>query len=449
MPNNRRKNKKNLNNNNSKQDKEIEKLDSNTENHINSTLNIYSSVGKNLVPDWMKNLSGISTMNTFLGNPLLSTINQTPSWYEPFKSVTTLTNYAQSNLGSVFNTIDPYAKNLNYPIYMGGEKNYSTTNDRELFEKILPLNDNSTNGEIIELKKKLKDAISKYNDQVNKNESLAESETDIRKLYDQLVDKESKAHIISRVHTEYYKQIVNSDVFFKEFENSTGEDIVVISIDIRRSTDLMLKASTPEKFVQFITELTKKLSECVKRNFGIFDKFTGDGILAFFPNFYSDKYAILYAIRTAMECHDIFFKHYNLHQDSFDVFIEDVGLGIGIEYGKVAIVTTDKELTIVGKPVVYACRYSGAKAGDTLLGVKAIQQITPDFINFVDFEQTSIFIKNEGNARVYKIIKSKPFEYLPNWTKFQKISLEETQVTEKTEEVKVNENNNESTIDKN
>ena len=37
-------------------------------------------------------------------------------------------------------------------------------------------------------------------------------------------------------------------------------DAVVLSMDIRRSTDLMLKAKKPEAYAEFITSLTSLLS---------------------------------------------------------------------------------------------------------------------------------------------------------------------------------------------
>ena len=137
----------------------------------------------------------------------------------------------------------------------------------------------------------------------------------------------------------------------------------------------MLKARKPELFSEFVTELTTALSNVVINNFGVFDKFTGDGILAFFPKFYSGESAILRAVKAAQECHEVFTNHYFNCRKNFNVFIKDVGLGIGMDYGEVSLVNSRNELTVVGIPVVYACRMSSALAGDTLLNQPALEEL--------------------------------------------------------------------------
>src|SRR5690606_27863700 len=130
----------------------------------------------------------------------------------------------------------------------------------------------------------------------------------------------------------------------------------------------------------------------------------GDGILAFFPKFYSGDYAILLALLAAEECHKVFKEHYSYNRNKFTVHIKNVGLGIGIDYGKVSIANTPSELTVVGRPVVYACRFSGAKAGDTLLNLEALEQIEELYHPMIkDIEESEIDIKNEGIATAFKI----------------------------------------------
>src|SRR5690606_33228900 len=158
--------------------------------------------------------------------------------------------------------------------------------------------------------------------------------------------------------TDAHSVYFSSEEFKKEFLHGNDVDAVIVSIDIHRSTELMLKARTPNYYSKFITELSNALSSIIKDNDGIFDKFTGDGILAFFPTFYSGESAILKAIRSAQLCHEVFSRLYNNNKSKFSIFIKEVGLGIGIDYGTVNIVNTGSELTVVGGPVVYACRFS-------------------------------------------------------------------------------------------
>ncbi|WON94778.1 adenylate/guanylate cyclase domain-containing protein [Sphingobacterium sp. UGAL515B_05] len=236
---------------------------------------------------------------------------------------------------------------------------------------------------------------------------------ELLRVYKELESKQKSSHIISRIHSEAVSKYLSSKEFRSQFEHGKETFAVVVSIDIRRSTELMLKAKNPTEYSDFITGLSDKLSKAIINNFGIFDKFTGDGILAFFPKFYSGEEAVLRALIAAEECHAIFDDHYKSSRDKFTVFIKDVGLGVGIDCGTVSIANTSSELTVVGRPVVYACRFSGAKAGDTLLNLEPYEQlINMDHPMIKDIEESEIHIKNEGVALAFKVrIDSNKYEY--------------------------------------
>lgn len=239
-------------------------------------------------------------------------------------------------------------------------------------------------------------------------------------LYDELISKQKINHIIPRICEEARDKLFSDKEFELKFDNGKEYETVVISIDIRRSTELMLKARKPELFSKFITELSKILSQIIINNYGIFDKFTGDGILAFFPKFYSGKQAIIRALKAAEECHLVFTEHYNASRECFNVFIKDIGLGIGVDYGNVTLVNTSSELTVVGIPVVYACRMSGANAGETLLNQPAKEELEIQCPKNLKLSETEIHIKNEGIALAYKaefvsdIILDDDFEWKNN-----------------------------------
>ncbi len=174
-----------------------------------------------------------------------------------------------------------------------------------------------------------------------------------------------------------------------------------MSVDIRRSTDLMLKARTPQAFATFITSLCKDLMDVVRNNNGVVDKFTGDGILCFFPEFFSGGDAGYYALASADECHRTFDKHYRAQRNSFRSVLRDIGLGIGVDYGDCHLVQVAGNLTIVGSPVVYACRLGGAPAGTTLLNQPAYEIISERHGGLVLLDETSIEIKHEGTLIAY------------------------------------------------
>ncbi|MDF2856853.1 MAG: hypothetical protein K0Q87_2704 [Neobacillus sp.] len=253
------------------------------------------------------------------------------------------------------------------------------------------------NQEIIELEKQLLEEKTKYDAEKGDKENIL-------RVVEELENKQKSSHIISRIHNEAVSKYLSSEEFRTNFNHGKETFAVVVSIDIRRSTELMLKAKSPTLYSDFITALSDKLSKIIIENFGIFDKFTGDGILAFFPEFYSGEEAILRALKASEECHMVFEEHYKNCRNKFTVFIKDVGLGIGIDCGIVSIANTSSELTVVGIPVVYACRFSGAKAGDTLLNIEAHQRLLALRHPMVkDIEETDIHIKNEGTAMAFKV----------------------------------------------
>jgi class 3 adenylate cyclase len=226
------------------------------------------------------------------------------------------------------------------------------------------------------------------------------------------------ANILPRVHYLAGEIIVKGGELMQHFTNNNKTDAVVVSIDIRRSTELMLKAKSHEEYSEFITELTKKLATIITANFGVFDKFTGDGVLAFFPSFYSGPDSIVHAIRVSQLCHQAFQEHYEQYRSFFNVFLTDIGLGIGIDYGSVSIVNSDMELTVVGIPVVYACRFSGTAAGTTVLNGNAFDYLTLRHPRLFKHKLVAIDLKHEGPASVFMVeLTEEVFDRskLPTW----------------------------------
>lgn len=284
----------------------------------------------------------------------------------------------------------------------------SLTFSDESAEKQLKLQE-----EINNLKKKY---IATVNELRAANASNEDAQQKLESINNELRSKEQINHILPRLCEQARKKLLEDAGFRLQFEDASSCESVVVSIDIRRSTELMLKARKPEMFSKFITELSEKLSEVILSNFGVFDKFTGDGILAFFPRFYSGEHAIVRALKAAEECHSIFSEHYNDSRTCFNVFIKDVGLGIGIDYGTVTLVNTRNELTVVGIPVVYACRMGGAKAGQTLLNQPALEEMHRVLAGKFKAIESEINIKNEGTALAYEVVLNDDIQLqAPEW----------------------------------
>lgn len=234
---------------------------------------------------------------------------------------------------------------------------------------------------------------------------------------EELKKKQRLQHLLDRVNENAREKLLESQKFRDLFEKSESCNAVIISVDIRRSTELMLKAREPQLYADFITSLCVKLTNIILGNYGVFDKFTGDGILAFFPEFYSGQDSSYWALKAAYECHNCFLTHYRAKRSCFKSILIDVGLGIGIDYGMSHLVKIQDGLTVIGTPVVYACRLSGAQAGQTLLNQAAYEVTSEKFGQYVDFQETEIDIKHEGRTLAYvATLSEKTYEpKSPDW----------------------------------
>lgn len=236
-------------------------------------------------------------------------------------------------------------------------------------------------------------------------EKVLKSEKDSNEFAKNVQDLKTgslKQYLLPKLHSEASKKI-KEEKLLNIFQLNSKHEAVVVSIDIRDSTQLMLNAKKPELFAEFITDVTEKLFEIIKENFGILDKFTGDGLLCFFPKNYSGEDAIYYALKASVAAHKLFETEYKKHYDKFSVVKADVGLGIGIDYGKVYFTPVCQEPTIVGIPVVYACRLSAAPAYHTYLNQPAFELVEKKYKNLYSVNFCTISFKNQGSMIAYDL----------------------------------------------
>ncbi len=211
---------------------------------------------------------------------------------------------------------------------------------------------------------------------------------------DALESLEATRGILCRISPAVHHQ-VPAEKLQSEFVSRECEAFVM-SVDIRGSTELMLSslaAQKPEGFAKFILELCKALREIVMHHNGIFDKFTGDGILAFFPPFYSGEDAGYHALSAAVDCHDFYHKHFSENKAIFQIVPEEAGLGIGIDFGRTHLVFIGGEPTVVGAPVVFACRMGSAPAKTTFVNNQAYQK-TRRYEDF-EFKEDYLTLKHQ------------------------------------------------------
>lgn len=236
---------------------------------------------------------------------------------------------------------------------------------------------------------------------------------------DELKAKEQVGFLLGRVNPEAQRRLLVANDLRDQFLTIRECNAFVLSVDIRRSTELMLKARSPERFSSFITKLCSDMMEIITEQYGVFDKFTGDGVLAFFPDFYSGEDAAYHAITAADRCHASFRDHYTRCRSTFSSVLLDTGLGIGVDYGSVHLVQMAGGLTVVGSPVVYACRLSGAPAGVTLVNQPAYDVISSRYGAGCFITETTIEIKHEGAMLAYEVrLNSQPHQPSPpEWIK--------------------------------
>lgn len=257
--------------------------------------------------------------------------------------------------------------------------------------------------EIKALQKSISNLSSELEGERREGKKFQQKAEKLARLVNELQTKEDLNFLLNRVSSPAQDRLAKDVEFREMFAENRECSAFVMSVDIRRSTELMLKARSPASFAEFISGLTRELCECVIGNNGVFDKFTGDGILAFFPEDFSGEDAGFRAVKAASECHEIFEKRYRKNRGSFTSVLTGVGLGIGIDYGAVRLLRIEG-LTVVGVPVVYACRMSGANPGDTLLNQPAYEVIHAKYSGIMHFSESFIDIKHEGKILAYKVV---------------------------------------------
>ena len=279
-----------------------------------------------------------------------------------------------------------------------GAYSISTYRDPDTLEKTRKLEE-----EITQLRRKSDDLQNELASTQTDKKKGEEALKSLLSTVEELSKKEKLGFLLERINGNAHKLLFESATFQKKFLEENESKVFVMSMDIRRSTELMAKARTPQQFAEFMTRLCTELGNVIKDNYGVIDKFTGDGVLAFFPDFFSEDYAGLYAVTAADRCHKVFQERYKEYRTSFYSVLTDVGLGIGIDYGVARLVQIAGGLTVVGVPVVYACRMSGAKAGTTLLNQPAYELLNEKFSSYCFFTETEIDIKNEGPTLAYEV----------------------------------------------
>jgi class 3 adenylate cyclase len=147
---------------------------------------------------------------------------------------------------------------------------------------------------------------------------------------------------------------------------------IVVVGDIRRSQELMTYATSPIEFPARMYEFLSKTRALVANYGGIFDKFTGDGFVAYFNDEIGNRHrsncndSFVGFVREYMAFADSHFGEWSKHLKKLPR--EKVGVAIGADLGLVSFQNFDLHLVAVGEAIVWAARMEAeAKAGEIIV----------------------------------------------------------------------------------
>jgi class 3 adenylate cyclase len=270
------------------------------------------------------------------------------------------------------------------------------TNPMQMYYQLMFLRDN-----LINLKNEIEDKNSKERDNLEKVKTQTSEEPSSEELF--LMKKDSN----------YRNQV---------FENKTNDindtkDILVLSIDIRRSTFYLENSLDSARFAKLIGQINRMIIERVNKYYGIIDKFTGDGFLVFFTNSYSGKdyfkLALLCSCELIREVVNIFLSK----EENFIKFPFENGIGIGIDVGDAEILTVGNDVTYIGRCVVNSCRICEKSFNQILLNNQAYHKINKtNKTIFTGLKRIENEFKNDVSIAVYEVSIDENIDWeKPEW----------------------------------
>ncbi len=155
-----------------------------------------------------------------------------------------------------------------------------------------------------------------------------------------------------------------------EAGGSTSVQAIAVVGDLRLSGFVLREAVSTALYARFVVGFTEAVRSLSADQRGWFDKFTGDGFLAFW--LYPDEGSIPTELVSEF-CESVLPASSrlvtNLRRNSRN-FPTGVGLALGLDAGPCELVRIGDAVTVVGSPVVGATRMaSGARAGEVIVNV--------------------------------------------------------------------------------
>lgn len=171
---------------------------------------------------------------------------------------------------------------------------------------------------------------------------------------------------------------------------ASNTDTIVLVADIRRSQDLMTYAESSEQFSSLMVKFLRQSRQLLEKHNGFFDKFTGDGFLAYFneaickhagSDYVTEFLDFIAQEQTFAEAH---FEDWTGQVRKIPA--DEVGLALGADSGRVRFQDRGGHLVAVGDPIVWATRMaSAAKSGEVLVNNLLYNELTD--LEGLDFEK--------------------------------------------------------------
>lgn len=224
------------------------------------------------------------------------------------------------------------------------QRNYLVNRARSFFQNVLSEFESELSEEL-GLPIKMKCATSSYEELFHKN---------VLKWAAQLPDE-----VVHKIDDAYIDKMSKSDT------------LVVVG-DIRRSQDLMTYGCNPDIYREKIIEFMDRTRQILKSNCGLYDRFTGDGFIAYFNKYMCEQEGKDYYEMMLKSCREIL----EFSNPFFDEWVKllrripemEIGLCIGVDSGMVSFKDLNNQLFAIGDACVWATRMNSAgEKGDIIL----------------------------------------------------------------------------------
>lgn len=198
------------------------------------------------------------------------------------------------------------------------------------------------------------------------------------------------------------------DLMDDDFVNQmSSTDTIVLVADIRKSQDLMTYGPSADFFRDKILDFTTEMRKIIKDNYGVFDKFTGDGFLCYFNSHLCEKLGKDYYEQLIKACNEIM----DFSSSFFSDWVKNIrklppnssGLTIGIDSGVVKFRDLDNHLFAIGESIVWANRMSSAGEKEEIVLNNIPYHKINDSQQDIEFESIQNVTKGGESFTAYKM----------------------------------------------